>query len=150
MLGGTNFNSLPTAGTAIQIEIKPNLTSNINGILSIGYSTLYDDYSYDIKSYRFVSFDGYQKFHTELLKVDKVKYTYIPIYIGAEYTFLEDNLSPFVLLEVGYNYSSSIAEGTGIDGIAGRYDTVDEIPQEYRNIATTLDDGSSLSLGNYL
>ena len=147
VLGGTNFNTLPTAGTAIIIEVKSNITSNINAKFSIGYSTLYDDDSYEIKSYRFVSFDDYEKFHTLLIKVDRVKYTFIPISIGAEYTFLKSNLSPFALLELGYNYSSSFAEGITHDGIAGTYDTVDEIPQEYRKIAAALDDGSSLSLG---
>lgn len=147
VLGGTNFNTLPTAGAAINFEVKSNITSNINAKFSIGYSTLYDDDSYEIKSYRFVSFDGYEKYHTRLFQVNRVKYTIIPISIGTEYTFLKSNLSPFALFELGYNYSSSVAEGSTHDGIAGAYDTVDEIPQEYRKLAPALDDGSSLSLG---
>ncbi len=147
VLGGTNFNTLPTAGTAIIIEVKSNVSSNINAKFSIGYSILYDDDFYEIKSYRFVSFDGYEKYHTRLFKVDKVKYTIIPISIGSEYMFLKSNLTPFALFELGYNYSSSTSEGVKYEGIAGAYDTVDEIPQEYRKLAPALDDGSSFSLG---
>ncbi len=94
-----------------------------------------------------MSFDDYEKYHTRLFKVDRVKYTIIPISIGAEYTFLKSSLTPFALFELGYNYSSSVAEGITHDGIAGTYDTVDEIPQEYRKLAPALDDGSSFSLG---
>ncbi|MCW9095602.1 MAG: hypothetical protein OQJ74_07155, partial [Ignavibacteriaceae bacterium] len=36
VLGGTNFNTLPTAGAAITFEIKSNMTSNINAKFSIG------------------------------------------------------------------------------------------------------------------
>jgi opacity protein-like surface antigen len=33
------------------------------------------------------------------------------------------------------------------DGIAGAFDTIGEIPTEYRNTAPALDDGSSFSIG---
>ena len=98
VLGGTNFNTLPTAGTAITFEVKSNITSNINAKLSVGYSVLFDDNSYDLKYYRFVDFDS--KYHTHLLAVDRVRYTIVPINIGAEYTFLENNFSPFALLKL--------------------------------------------------
>ncbi|MCW8994855.1 MAG: outer membrane beta-barrel protein [Psychromonas sp.] len=147
VLGGTNFNTLPTAGAAITFKIKSNMTSNINAKFSIGYSTLFDDNSYELKSYRFVSFDNYAKYHTQLLAVDRVKYTIIPISIGAEYIFLKSKITPFALVEVGYNYSSSVTEGTTHDGIAGTFDTIDEVPEEYRKTAPALDDGSSITSG---
>jgi opacity protein-like surface antigen len=147
VLGGTNFNTLQTAGGAIQFEVKSNISSNINTKLSIGYSVLYDDDSYELKSYRFVSFDDYAKYHTRLLKVDRVKYRIIPIAVGAEYTFLKSILHPFAVMELGYNYATATTEGTAHEGIAGYYDTVGEIPEEYRKIAPDLDDGSSFSMG---
>ena len=147
VLGGTNFNTLPTAGAAIQFEVKSNISSKINTKVSIGYSVLYDDNYYEVKSYRFVSFDDYAKYHTRLLKVDRVKYRSIPIAIGAEYIFLKNRLSPFAVFELGYNYSTSTTEGTAYEGIAGYYDTVNEIPEEYRKPAPALNDGSSFSMG---
>jgi opacity protein-like surface antigen len=147
VLGGTNFNTLPTAGTAISFEVKSNISTNINAKFSIGYSTLYDDNSYEVKSYRFVSFADYSKYHTILHKVDRIRYSIIPISIGTEYLITQSKLSPFALLEFGYNYSSSVTEGITHEGIAGYYDSVNEIPEEYRRTATALDDGSSFTFG---
>ncbi|MDP3442484.1 MAG: outer membrane beta-barrel protein [Ignavibacteria bacterium] len=147
VLGGTSFKTLPTAGTSISFEVKSNITTSINAKISLGYSTLYDDNSYEIKSYRFVSFDNYSKYHTKLFAVDRVKYTIIPVTLGAEYFITKTKISPFALFEVGYNFSSSVAEGMTYDGIAGAFDTIGEIPTEYRNTAPALDDGSSFSIG---
>lgn len=147
VLGGMSFNTLPTAGTTISIEVKSNVTSNLNAKLSLGYSTLYDNNSYEIRTYKFVSFDNYSKYHTRLFRVDRVKYTIIPVTLGAEYFITQTKLSPFTLLEVGYNFSSSLAEGIKHDGIAGTFDTVNEIPDAYRKPAPALDDGSSFSIG---
>ena len=147
VLGGTSFSTLPTAGATINFEVKSNVTSNLNAKLSLGYSTLYNDNSYEIRSYRFVSFDNYSKYHTKLFAVDRVKYTIIPVTLGAEYFITKTKLSPFALFEVGYNFSSSVAEGITYDGIAGTFDTVGEIPTEYRKTAPALDGGSSFSIG---
>ena len=145
VLGGINFNTIPTAGAAISFEIKSNVTSQINAKFSLGYSVLYDDNSYEVKSYYFQNFDA--KYHTRLLEVDRVKYTIVPVSLGAEYSFLKNKISPFALFEIGYNFSSSLAEGVTHDGIAGTYGTIEEVPEEYRNIATPLEDGSSFTVG---
>jgi opacity protein-like surface antigen len=145
VMGGTNFNTLPTAGTALNFEIKSNITSNIYAKISIGYSTLYDDNPYEVRSYRFVSIDDYTEYQTILRKVDRIRYSIIPISAGIEYLITKSKVSPFVLLEGGYNYSSSLTEGVTIAGIAGYYDTVEEIPEDYRKTAPSLDDGSSIT-----
>lgn len=147
VLGGTNFNTLPTAGTALNFEVESNLTSNLYGKISIGYSTLYDNNSYDVKSYGYVHFNNYSKYETRLLVVDRVRYTIIPITIGAEYSILKNNISPVAFFELGYNYSNSLAEGKTYDGIGGTYDTVNEIPTEYRKTATEINGGSSFTMG---
>ena len=147
VLGGTNFNTLPTAGAAFNIELKTNVSDNLNAKLSIGYSSLYDDDSYEVKSYRLVSFDNYSKYHTRLFLADRVKYSIIPVTLGAEYFFTKSKISPFGIFEVGYNISSSTAEGTTHDGIAGTFDTVGEVPEDYRQTALGLDDGSSFNFG---
>jgi opacity protein-like surface antigen len=147
VMGGTNFNTLPTAGTAINFEIKSNITSSINGKLSIGYSTLYDDDSYEIKSSGLVSFENYSKYHTRLTIVERVRYAIIPFTLGVEYLFTKSNLSPFGLFEIGYNLSSSTIEGKVHDGIAGTFDTAEEVPEDYRQIKPALDNGSSITMG---
>jgi opacity protein-like surface antigen len=147
VMGGTNFNTLPTAGTAINFEVKTNITSNLNAKLSVGYSTLYDNDSYDIKSSGLVSFENYSKYHTRLTLVDRVRYSIIPFTLGIEYLFTKSKLTPFALFEVGYNLSNSTIEGKVHDGIAGTFDTAEEVPEEYRKTAPALDDGSSITAG---
>jgi len=145
VLGGTNFNTLSAAGTAISFEVKSNITSNINAKLSIGYSTLYDNNSYNLRYYGYSDFTS--KYDTRLLAVDRVKYTIIPVTLGAEYFISKTKLAPFGLFEFGYNFSSSVTEGITHYGIAGTFDKVNEIPEEYRQTAPALDDGSSFSFG---
>lgn len=145
VLGGINFNTLPTTGTAIAFEIKSNIASNFNAKFSLGYSLLYDNNSYELKYYSFQEFDG--KYHTRLLEVERVQYTIVPLSFGAEYIFLKSKTTPFALFEIGYNFSSSLAEGVTHDGIAGTYGTIEEITEEYRTIATPLEDGSSFTVG---
>lgn len=147
VLGGSNFNTLPTAGTAISFEVKSNISSSINAKFSIGYSTLFDDSFYEVKTYGYINIDDYEQYITGLNQVDRIRYSIIPINVGVEYIITRSKLSPFALFEVGYNYSSSLTEGTTHSGIAGYYDTFDEIPEEYRQTAPSLNDGSSISLG---
>lgn len=147
VMGGTNFNTVPTAGTAINFEVKTNITSNLNAKFSVGYSTLYDDDSYEIKSSGLVSFENYSKYHTRLTLVDRVRYSIIPFAIGFEYLFTKSKFSPFGLFEVGYNISNSTIEGKVHDGIAGTFDTAEEVPEDYRKTAPALDDGSSITAG---
>jgi hypothetical protein len=145
VLSGINFNTIPTAGAAISFEIKSNVTSQINAKFLLGYSVLYDDNSYEVKYYKYQDFDS--QYHTRLLEVDRVKYTIVPVSLGAEYVLLNNKTSPFALFEIGYNFSSSLAEGVTHDGIAGAYGTIEEVPEEYRNTAPPLEDGSSFTLG---
>jgi opacity protein-like surface antigen len=147
VMGGTNFNTLPTAGTAINFEVKTNVTSNLNAKLSVGYSTLYDDDSYEMKSSGLVSFENYSKYHTRLTNVERVRYAIIPFTLGVEYLFTKSNLSPFGLFEIGYNLSSSTREVKVYDGIAGTFDTAEEVPEDYRQTEPALDDGSSITMG---
>lgn len=147
VMGGTNFNTLPTAGTAINFEVKTNITSNLNAKLSVGYSTLYDNDSYEIKSSGLVSFENYSKYHTRLTLVDRVRYSIIPFTLGIEYLLAKSKFTPFGLFEVGYNISNSTIEGKVHDGIAGTFDTAEEVPEEYRKTAPALDDGSSITAG---
>ena len=145
VLAGTNFHTIPTAGTAISFEVKSNIASNLNAKFSIGYSVIFDDNSYEEKLSGFQDFDS--MYHTRLLIVDRINYTIIPINIGIEYFFIENQITPFAIFEAGYNFSNSKIEGTTHDGIAGSYETIEEVPEEYRNSASVLDDGSSIALG---
>lgn len=145
VLGGTSFNTIPTVGSTISFEVKTNVISNLFLKFNVGYTTLYDDDSYEVKSYGYSEFTG--MYNTRWLLVERVEYKIIPVNIGVEYNFLQSLATPFAILELGYNFSTAKTEGITHDGIAGSYDTIEEIPEDYRQIAPALEDGSSFALG---
>ncbi len=87
-----------------------------------------------MKSSGLVSFENYSKYHTRLTNVERVRYAIIPFTLGAEYLFTNSKLSPFGLFEIGYNLSSSTGEVKVYDGIAGTFDTAEEVPEDYHQI----------------
>jgi len=145
VLGGTSFNTIPTAGGTILVELKTNVISNLSLKFNIGYTTLYDDDSFEVKSYGYSEFTG--MYGTRLQIVDRVEYKMIPVNIGVEYDFVESLATPFAILELGYNFSSAKTEGTTHDGIGGSYETIEEIPEDYRQKVPALEEGSSFALG---
>jgi hypothetical protein len=142
---GPNFNTIPTAGTSINFALTTNIISNLNAKFSLGYSILYNNDSYQTKSYGYS--DVINKYYTQLFAIDRIKYTIIPINIGAEYNLFEGNLFPFIEFMLGYNISSSLSEGRSFQNIVGMYDRVIDIPIEYRKLPQPLDDGSSFTAG---
>lgn len=146
ILGGTNFNSTSSFGSAFKVEVTTNILPKLNAKLSAGYSTFYNDNSYSLKSYKFVHFDGYQSYHTLLTDVDRIRYSVIPIRLGTEYMINNGVLSPFASLDLGYNIYRANTEGTTKEGIAGRFDTISEIPLDYRNPQSSISDGSGFVL----
>jgi len=131
-LGGINFSTL-TGGSLI-VEGKSNLTSSLDIKLSIGYSSIFKDDSYNVKTNRFVSFDDYHKYATYSYNVDKIEYDIIPISLGFEYIVLHDNFSPYSIFEIGYNwYATKVHTSKHMQGLDGSYDTFDELPSEYKN-----------------
>jgi hypothetical protein len=142
ILGGMNFSTL--SGVSFILEGKTNLNSNMYIKLSAGYSTLNKEEGYNVKTYRYVSFDNYQKYSTESYNVDKVNYDVFPISIGFEYIILKDNLSPYSVFEIGYNfYSYHTQISNGKSGFAGLYDTFDELPSEYKNPPPVISEDAS-------
>ena len=144
ILTGVNFNSIPTAGPSLNLEIKTNITRKISAKFSVGYSDIYNDNSYSVKSYSYNIIENHSWYGTELFNVDKVRYSIIPISLGVEYVFSQNKISPFTVLEVGYNASSAKAEGKII---VNQYTNLEQIPTEYRQSAPYLKDGSSFTAG---
>ncbi len=145
ILAGLNFSTL--SGGSFILEGKTNLTSNINVKLNAGYSTLNKKEGYNVKTNRFVSFDNYQKYSTESYDVDEINYDVFPISIGFEYIILKDNLSPYSVFEIGYNfYSYHTQISNGRSGFAGVYDTFDELPSEYKNKPPVISEDESYSI----
>jgi len=76
--------------------------------------------------------DGIEKHSLFDENVEKIEHTIIPIYVGIEYKFIDDDLSPYALLDIGYIYYTSELEVTHPrTGIS--VNSFDDVPEEYRN-----------------
>ena len=141
-LAGINVSEL--TGSSIIIEAKNNLFTNLNLKLSAGYSTLNKKEGYNVKTYRYVNFDNYQKYSTESYDLNEINYDVFPISVGLEYFFLKDNFSPYSVFEIGYNlYSYKTTISNSKSGFGGVYDTFEELPTEYKSKAPAIPDDNS-------
>ena len=145
-LGGVNFNSIPTIGGSVQLEIQTNITPDIRIGCSLGYSGIFDDNSFEVKGNKLINIGGVEKYQTFLYEVEKVEYSIIPILASFEYIIIPGTISPFTVISVGYNFSSREEKVTNYyDGIGGSYDTIEDVPEEYQNLPFEITDGSSIT-----
>jgi hypothetical protein len=145
-LGGVNFNSVPTIGGSLQLELQTNLTSSFRIGCSLGYASIFDDNFYEVRGNKFINIGGVEKYQTFLYTVEKVEYSIIPVLLGIEYIIAPGSISPFTVISIGYNFSSSEEIVINYyDGIGGGYDTIEEVPEEYQNSPSKITDGSSIT-----
>lgn len=146
VLGGSNFNTIPTLGGAFQIEAKTNITSSLFAKISFGYSSTFENNEYEIKTYHVSNIGGVEGYQTYSYKVDKIEYSIFPINLGLEYILLGDIISPFAVFEVGYNIISS-EEQVVTSGSGTVYNSIGEIPIEYKTPMHSLTEGEYLGIG---
>ncbi|MEJ2616708.1 MAG: hypothetical protein P8Z35_17265 [Ignavibacteriaceae bacterium] len=145
-LAGVNVTKF--TGGSVLIEEKTNLTSHINMKVMIGYSKIIKKEGYNVKTNEFIDIADYQKYVTESYDIDRIDYDVFPMAIGFEYFIFQDRLSPYIISEAGYNfYSYHIQESNINSGVAGYYDTYDEIPVEYKNKPPKISDEVSYLFG---
>jgi hypothetical protein len=143
---GVSFNTVPTIGGAFQIAIKTNLTSRLNMKAMLGYSTIYENKEYTVKSYTTRVVEGEAVYQTVTYDVDKIQYSVIPVGLGFEYTFSESEFAPFAALEFAYN--SNGAEEQITQSISGdSYNSKDDIPAEFRDPRPEVNSDGFMTIG---
>ncbi|NOX17039.1 MAG: outer membrane beta-barrel protein [Chlorobi bacterium] len=128
--GGVNFNSVPTIGGSVFIGTKTNLSSNFKLNFSVGYVSIYDDDSYQVKTYEKGEIDGNEFYITRDVNVENVEYSTVPFSLGIEYVFSSETLAPFFSLEAGYSVNT-VEEQLG-KGAVRSYHSLDDVPDEYK------------------
>lgn len=144
ILGGINFNTIPTVGSTFQFEGTTNLLSNLNLKIAIAYSNMFKESDYLIKSYGHFKIDNVEGYQEKTYKINRIQYSSIPINLGLEYTFDGEKILPYGLIEAGYNFFSSEEQIASV-GSGRYYNTEGEVPLEFRNKGPfTLDDSAFL------
>lgn len=146
LLGGPNFNSLSTVGGSLQFEVKTNITSRIYLKISTGFSSIFEDKEYLIKSYSYFNIENKEGYQLKTYFINQLQYSVIPLNIGIDYFLNENNFSPFGIFEIGYNFYSR--EEQILSSTSGAiYDNKSEIPREYLNTAPKTLDETSFGIG---
>lgn len=146
LLGGLNFNSLSTLGGSLQIEGKINITSRIYLKLSTGFSSIFEDKEYLIKSYGYFNIENKEGYQLKTYSINQLEYSVIPLNIGIDYFLNENDFSPFGIFEIGYNFYSR--EEQILSSASGAiYHNKSDIPSEYLNNAPKTLDKTSWGIG---
>lgn len=144
-LGGANFSTIPKVGGSLQFGAKANLTSGLDLIVSSGYFALFEKKEYTIKSYSAFNIDDTKGYQLQTYSIDQLEHAIIPVNLGIEYTMNKNKISPFGILEVGYNFYGS-EENVNKSFSGQTYQDINEIPNEYLNGAPTVVEGSGYNL----
>ena len=145
--GGFNFCPSSTLGTTLNLELKASLIENLNGKLSVGYSVINKIVGYNVNTYRLISIGDYKKYQAYSYAVNKVIYDVFPISIGIDYTFIQSDLSPYLMFELGYNYFSYHSDITPNKIGAMDYNSYDELPQLYKKDIPSISPKDSYKVG---
>jgi len=129
---GTNFQTIKFPGSSLLLEVKTPLTNNLFLKLSGGFSQVFEDKSFDLKYSELISIDGIERYGLNTDHVKKIEHTLFPFYAGLEYAFIDNKLSPYALLDIGYAYCTSKSKIVYPRG-GTLVDTKEEIPGEYQN-----------------
>ena len=147
ILGGAAFNSIPTIGGSVIIEAGTEFNSRLGLKISFGYTDLYKNKEYILKTYNYFNIDNREGYQLNTYDIEKIQYSIIPVNFGIEYSFIKDLVSYYGLLEIGYNFYS-LEEQIAISSSGGEYfNTFDQVPTEYRNSPPGVIDDSSYSIG---
>jgi opacity protein-like surface antigen len=142
--GGINIsNDSKTGGTFI-LDLKPELTHNFNMNLALGYSKSFAGDSYSVKSYSINTINGIQFYYAHQYNVNEKSYDIIPLYLGVQYIFKQNTLSPYFLFNLGYNFIIDTKYFKS-PTVSISYPSLEDIPNEYK--IKNIEDNPSNSFG---
>lgn len=134
-LGGVNFENIERLGGSLFIEGRYSLSSNLKLKLSLGYNNLFEGKDLSVKTYSKTTIGGSDKYQALSYALEKFNYEIIPISAGIEYSFGEGANIPYCTFEFGYNsFSAKAVTGLKYYGAGGTFNSLEELPSEYRSL----------------
>jgi len=128
--GGVNFEKFSEIGGNFLFEIKTNLTTNFNLLLSVGYYKSIEPVNNNIKTYGKATIDSVTYYQAVSFNVIKKNYDIFPLSIGFQYVLKYKILSPYLMAVLSYNFIDARSEIT--PGEVWSYSTFEEIPDEFK------------------
>lgn len=129
--GGINISNDSKTGGAFLLEIKTKLTHNFNVNLSLGYLKSFANASYSVKSYSIYAINDIQFYYANQYNVNEKGYDLIPFYVGMQYIFKHNTVSPYLLFNIGYNFIIDTKYYKS-PTLSTSYPSLENIPSEYK------------------
>ncbi len=127
---GINFNAGSSTGGDLLLELKTNLASDFNLRFSLGYHKSYKSESYIVRSYGSSVIEGTRYYFATEYNVDEKGYDVFPLALGVQYVYKNEILSPFLLLDAGYNFIDTRIYHSS--GHTWSYNSLEEVPDEFK------------------
>ena len=126
---GVNFYKTDNIRGGLLLETKTNLTSSIKLKASAGYFRTIQPKTYNIKRFSENQNDSLPRFTASEYNLVSKNYDVFPIALGMKYNFDKAIFSPYVTIDVVYNFINTFIETTPPE--VWFYESIDEIPVEF-------------------
>lgn len=130
--GGINFYNTDNIRGSFLVELKTNLISLLKLKASTGYFRTIQPYSYTntVRTYSENTIDTLPKFFASKYNLVSKNYDIFPLTLGIQYNFNQSNFSPYLSIEVAYNFINASIETSPPE--VWSYNSIDEVPAEFK------------------
>jgi len=129
--GGINFYNTDYIRGDFLVELKTNLTSSLKLKVSTGYFRSIQPKSYTVRKYsKNTIVDTIPRFFASKYNLVSKNYDVFPLTLGIQYNINQSIFSPYVSIDVVYNYINTFIETSPPE--VWTYNSIDEIPAEFK------------------
>ncbi|HZW40164.1 MAG TPA: outer membrane beta-barrel protein [Ignavibacteriaceae bacterium] len=130
VLGGINSINAKNIGPSLIIEARTNLTQNLFLKASTGFSKIYKEENYLVKTYSEREFLEERRFFTSEYDVKEKTFDIIPFSVGLQYSLKINRFSPYILSDFTYNdIETKIIQS---NNISRSYSNYEDVPVDFR------------------
>lgn len=129
---GINFYNIDNIRGNFLVELKTNLISSFKLKTSTGYFRSIQPYSYTntVREYSENTIATLPKYSAAEYNLVSKNYDIFPITLGIQYFFSQSIFSPYLLMELAYNFINASIETSPPK--VWYYNSIDEIPAEFK------------------
>lgn len=130
--GGINFYNADNIRGSFLVELKTNLISPLKLKASTGYFRTIQPYSYinTVRTFSENTIDTLPKFFASKYNLVSKNYDIFPLTLGFQYNFNKSIFSPYLSIEVVYNFINASIETSPPE--VWSYNSIDEVPAEFK------------------
>lgn len=127
---GFNSEKFSEMGGIFSVELSNDLNKDVRLKLATGYYKAMQPYSRIVRGNGKAEIEGKTYYFASEYELTRRNYDVFPFALGAQYFFSDTRLSPYLSLDLSYNYISTKLDKTG--GYVMLYSSYEDIPNEFK------------------